>query len=183
MVTIQPRPRRHPRTTICTVIVAAITVAVPCSAAAADGHKHASRQAECGACPTPIQRALDLLRWLPDETPRIVVIDNRPPSVNANAEAWVVRDDAGIPARTIYVAGWSPLYRSALANGLYVRYALIRLAAVLAHERTHIDKGPDEEEAYIVQLRTLIVLNAALEDQTKVSLSLQAIKRQQRSRR
>ena len=126
---------------------------------------------------TPIEAALGLLRWPADQTPAIVVVSERPDMVSTRAEGWVVRNSDGSEQPTIYVAGWSGLYRDALANP-HVWHTIIRLAGVLAHERVHIRHGPDEELAYAEQLITLERLHAELLEITNVRRARESVKRQ-----
>ena len=127
--------------------------------------------------PAPIQAALDLLKWSPDRVPAIEVADMRPSRVSPLAEGWIVYDWDGRPRPTIYVAAWSALYRAVLANRLDVHFDVIRLASVLAHERAHIEHGPDEELAYLAQLTTLERLRARDIDLANVRRALEASKR------
>ena len=133
--------------------------------------------------PVPIQAALNLLKWSRDHIPVIEVVEARPPQVSPLAEGWTIRNADGSAQPTIYVAGWSALYRAALANRLDVHYDVIRLAGVLAHERAHIEHGPSEELAYSAQLITLERLRAHDIDLAHVRRALQAVTRQQRGRR
>ena len=130
---------------------------------------------------TRAMAALDLLRWPADQTPTIVVVAERPQAVSALAEAWVVRNSDGTARPTIYVAGWSKLYRDALANP-HASHKIIRLAGVLVHERVHIRDGPDEELAYLAQLTTLERLHAELIEITNVRRALESVRRRQRAR-
>jgi hypothetical protein len=133
--------------------------------------------------PRPIEAALNLLYWPPDEIPNIVVVDQRPPAVSALAEGWVVRNSDGSARPTIYIAGWSKPYRDALANPLASRsHSVIRLAGVLAHERAHLRHGPDEESAYAAQLTTLVILQAPDVEISNVRRALESVKRRQRAR-
>jgi hypothetical protein len=125
----------------------------------------------------PIEAALDLLRWLPADIPEIVVFDACPPGVSVLAEAWTFFPREGNAKPVIYVAGWSELYRKALADPRD-RHFTIRLAGVLAHERGHIRHGADEEFAYFEQLTTLERLQAPPIDITNVRRALEALKRQ-----
>jgi hypothetical protein len=133
--------------------------------------------------PAPIQAALDLLKWSPDHVPLIEVVDVCPPRVSPIAEGWTVYTADGSARPTIYVAGWSALYRAIRANRLDVHYDVIRLAGVLAHERAHIEHGPNEELAYLAQLITLEHLRAHDIDLANVRRAWEAVKRQQRERR
>jgi hypothetical protein len=130
--------------------------------------------------PVPIQAALDLLKWSPDHIPMIEVVAVRPPRVRPLAEGWILYDVDGRPLPTIYVAGWSAIYRAVLANRLDVQFDVIRLASVLAHERAHIEHGPDEQLAYLAQLTTLERLGARDIDIANVRRALDAAKRQPR---
>jgi hypothetical protein len=132
--------------------------------------------------PAPIQAALTMLRWPAHEVPQIEVIEVRPPQVNVLAEGWVFFKEDGNAWPTIYVAGWSPLYRGALANPGRSQDA-IRLAGVLAHERSHLEQGADEERAYVAQLSTLERLQATHMDRVSVRVALLTVKRQQQARR
>src|SRR5262245_10497754 len=127
--------------------------------------------------PKPIQAALNLLRWPAAQVPTIVVVSERPPMVSPLAEGWVVHDADGSPRATIYIAGWSKLYRSARAENRDVSHRIIRLAGVLAHERAHIG-GQDEEAAYARQLTTLEALHADPLEITNVHRALELMKRQ-----
>ena len=131
----------------------------------------------------PIQAALDLLKWSPDHVPMIEVVDACPRRVNPRAQGWTVYNEDGSAWPTIYVAGWSALYRAVLANRLDVHDNVIRLAGVLAHERTHIEHGQNEELAYFAQLTTLEHLQAHDIDLANVRRALETVKRQQRQRR
>jgi hypothetical protein len=133
--------------------------------------------------PAPIQAALDLLKWPPDHVPVIEVVDVCPPRVSPIAEGWTVYHADGSAQPTIYVAGWSTLYRAVLANRLDVHNNVVRLAGVLAHERAHIEHGANEELAYLAQLITLEHLRAHDIDLAHVRRALEAVKRQQRDRR
>jgi len=132
--------------------------------------------------PAPIQAALDLLKWSFDHVPMIEVVDVCPPGVSLIAEGWTVYDGNGKARPTIYVAGWSALYRAILANRLDVQYNVIRLAGVLAHERAHIEHGQNDELAYLAQLTTLEHLRAHDIDIANVRRALEAVKRQQHGR-
>jgi hypothetical protein len=133
--------------------------------------------------PRPIEAALNLLYWPPEEIPTIVVVDQRPPTVNPLAEGWVVRNSDGSAQPTIYIAGWSEPYRDALANPLASRsHSIIRLAGVLAHERAHLRHGADEEIAYAAQLTTLVILQAPDVEISNVRRALELVKRRQRVR-
>ena len=98
--------------------------------------------------------------------------------VSPLAEGWVVHDADGSSQATIYIAGWSELYRKALAENYDVSHNITRLAGVLAHERVHIG-GQDEESAYAQQLITLEALHAAPLEITNVHRALELVKRQQ----
>jgi predicted secreted Zn-dependent protease len=102
--------------------------------------------------------------------------------VNISAEGWVVRHEEGNARPTIFIAGWSALYREVLANPC-ICHGTIRLAGVLAHERTHLDHGGDEVRAYAAQLNTLASLQAPDIYQANVRRALQTVMRQQQARR
>jgi hypothetical protein len=171
---------------ICAAFVA-VACSLAASAPAADtGEQAATRQvpARSGIIqPEPIQAALDLLKWSPAHVPTIEVVGVCPPWVSLLSEGWTVYNPGGSARSTIYVAGWSALYRAALANRLDARFDVIRLAGVLAHERAHIEHGPDEELAYLAQLITLESLEARDVDVAGVRKALDAVKRQKRARR
>jgi hypothetical protein len=157
----------------------AVALTVPGLAFAADDadHQSGSGRSRVGRIvhPAPIEAALSLLRWAPEDVPAIQVIEKRPPRVDRLAEAWVFHNADGTAQPTIYVAGWSELYRNALT---YPRNAhnVIRLAGVLAHERAHIRHGRDEELAYANQLITLERLQAEPIELTNVRRALQAVR-------
>jgi hypothetical protein len=131
--------------------------------------------------PPPIQVALDLLKWSPDHVPTIEIVETRPPRVSPLAEGWILYDVDGRPRPTIYVAAWSALYRAVLARRLDFQFEVIRLAGVLAHERAHIEHGPDEESAYLAQLITLERLRARDIDLANVRRALETAKRHPRA--
>jgi hypothetical protein len=137
----------------------------------------ASGSARPDAQPVPIEAALNLLRWSAADTPEIVVIDKCPPGVNALAEAWTFFHREGNAQPAIHVAGWSELYRKALANPRDL-HLTVRLAGVLAHERAHIRHGRDEGLAFAEQLTTLEQLQAPPIDITNVRRALEAVRRQ-----
>jgi hypothetical protein len=157
----------------------ACAMAVPTSAAddtmmAARTSRPPSRAGHISR-PAPVDAALNLLHWSRDEVPEIEVVAVRPPSVNVLAEGWTVRNADGTAQPTIYVAGWSELYRHALENpGNH--HNMIRLAGVLAHERVHLRHGPDEERAYAEQLTTLERLRAEPIEVTNVHRALDAVR-------
>lgn len=159
------------------LVVIACSVAAPATAADADGSFHTQ---DAVIQPVPIQAALDLLKWSPDRVPTIEVVEVRPQRVNPLAEGWTVYNEDGSALPTIYVAGWSRLYRATLANRFDVHYDVIRLAGVLAHERAHIEHGPSEELAYLAQLITLERLRAHDIDLAHVRRALEAVTRQRR---
>ena len=145
-------------------------------------HPHSAAQGQVVTQPEPIQAALSLLRWPRDKVPMIEVVEIRTPRVNVLAEGWVVYDADGRARPTLYVAGWSRLYRAVLADR-FDRDNTIRLAGVLAHERAHIEHGSNEELAYAEQLTTLERLHAPPIDHVNVRRALEAVRRQQRGRR
>ena len=135
------------------------------------------------AQPWPIEAALNLLRWPADQTPTIVVVAERPETVNALAQGWVVYNSDGSAQPTLYVAGWSKLYREALADPHASPPNIIRLAGVLTHERSHIRHGPDEELAYAEQLIALEGLQAEPIAITNVRRALELVKQRHRASR
>jgi hypothetical protein len=155
--------------------IAETRIAIPVTAHASDAASVAQLRA---VRPAPIQAALELLRWPADQVPLVEVVEVRPSRVNILAEGWVMRYENGNARPKIYIAGWSPLYRGALANPGRNQDA-IRLASVLAHERSHLEHGADEERAYLAQLSTLERLQATNMDRTSVRVALRAVTRQQ----
>jgi hypothetical protein len=159
--------------------VLAVALTVPPLAFAADDANHRTRSGRSRAGrivhPAPIEAALNLLRWAPEDVPAIEVIEKRPLRVDLLAEAWVFYNVDATAQPTIYVAGWSRLYRHALADPRD-RHDVIRLAGVLAHERAHIRHGRDEELAYAEQLTTLEKLQAPAVEVTNVRRALQALR-------
>jgi hypothetical protein len=167
-------------------VAIACSLAAPAHAADVDRVQGRSLQAAAtvgGIQPVPIQAALDLLKWSPDHVPMIEVVEVCPPRVSPLAEGWTVYGPDGIARPTIYVAGWSALYRAALADRLDAHFNVIRLAGVLAHERAHVEHGPNEGLAYLAQLITLESLQARDVDIASVRRALDAVKRQKRGRR
>ena len=168
--------------------VLAIVSAVAASASAAD--TDAIRAKQSSHIPprggqflrsAPIQAALNLLRWSRAEIPAIEVVELRPPHVHILVNGWVVYNVDGTARPTIYVAGWTELYRAALRNPRNPQN-IIRLAGVLAHEQAHIRHGPDEETAYAEQLTTLERLHAHQIELTEVRRALQAVRRKAQGR-
>jgi hypothetical protein len=188
-MTLQSLSRPLFRVTLRAAFVAiACSLAVPTPAADADADavQPKSRQvaAQGGVIPpVPIQAALDLLKWSPEHVPTIEVVEVRPPRVSPLAEGWTTYNGDGSARPTIYVAGWSALHRAALANRLDAHFDVIRLAGVLAHERAHVEHGPNEELDYLAQLITLENLEARDVDIASVRRALDAVRRQQRGRR
>jgi hypothetical protein len=152
-----------------TFLVGIWSLALPAAARAADRPQRSQ----------PLRAALDLLRWRPEDTPAIVVVDVRPDDVSVTAEGWVARHPDGVAPPTIYIAGWSELYRKSSANPQDV-HLTIRLAGVLTHERVHLCHGPDEAAAYAAQLIVLDALHAPPLDITNVRRALERVKRQHR---
>jgi hypothetical protein len=162
------------------LLTMACAIAVPASAAdetaAGPCASHPPSRTGHIPRPAPIEAALDLLHWSRDEVPAIEVMAVRPPLVNVLAEGWIVRNVDGTARPTIYLAGWSELYRQALENPSN-HHNNIRLAGVLAHEQEHLRHGPDEERAYAVQLTTLEALHAAPLELTNVRRALEGVRR------
>ena len=103
---------------------------------------------QTSAAEDPISRALSL--FAPDEIaamPRVVLAATRPEHVAADAEGYTV---PGYPV--IYIAAWSETHRAAMTGD---RDAIIKLAGIIAHERTHIAEGPDERTAYVAEILML----------------------------
>jgi len=160
------------------VLLGALTVAPIAFAADDENHQSGSVSSRAGRIvhPAPVEAALNLLRWPPEDVPAIEVIEERPPRVDLLAEAWVFYNVDGTPQPTIYVAAWSRLYRHALVDPWDRQHDVIRLAGVLAHERAHIRHGRDEELAYAAQLTVLEQLQAPPVEVTNVRRALQAVK-------
>lgn len=79
--------------------------------------------------------------------PHIVLADVMPDGATLATEAFVV---PGLPV--IYVSTWSDTYKAAKAGD---RDAILKLASIIAHERTHVEHGRSERDAYEAQLLML----------------------------
>jgi hypothetical protein len=106
--------------------------------------------------PIPLQEAVTLLGWSGDDVPAIELAPKRPRDASAKAAAWVRITNDGAVA-VIFVAQDSHVYRDAIAGDYQ---ALVQLAGMLAHERWHIQHGPDEVGAYDAQLSVMEYLHA-----------------------
>jgi hypothetical protein len=85
--------------------------------------------------------------FTPDEVehlPRIIPARVRTDQVSKTAEGYTV---SGYPA--VYIPTWSDVYKAAQHGS---REALIKLAAVIAHEAIHVQHGPDERPAYEAEI-------------------------------
>ena len=100
------------------------------------GRANATRQGEMD----PVGRARALFSASELETmPRIVLAAVKPERVSSETEGYVV---PGYPV--IYVAAWSDTYKAAQTGD---RAAITKLASIIAHERTHVERGADERQA------------------------------------
>jgi hypothetical protein len=82
------------------------------------------------------------------EMPRIEVISKRPANLSPNAEAFINADGGDV----IYIVGDSAVYKAAKSGD---KKALIKLAGIVAHERYHLEHGPDEGPAYDAEISML----------------------------
>jgi len=96
----------------------------------------------------PITRALALFSAQEmANMPQIVLAEIKPDGITAATEGFVV-DDYPV----IYVAEWSDTYKAAKAGD---RDAILKLASIIVHERTHIEHGRSERGAYQEQIQML----------------------------
>jgi hypothetical protein len=79
--------------------------------------------------------------------PQVVLAEIKPEGLRAATEGFVVAGDS-----VIYVAAWSDTYSDAKAGD---RDAILKLASIIAHERTHIEHGLSERGAYEEQIKML----------------------------
>jgi hypothetical protein len=102
--------------------------------------------------------ALNLLGRSADSFPPIRILDERPMTASADAEAFADPRDRTI--NLIVVAPAVAAAREAAASqprcGKWRAFAL--LASILIHEEWHLLNGPDERPAYQAQLTTLHAL-------------------------
>jgi len=133
--------------------------------------------ADANTLPDPIRRAVDLLRLSSDQVPPIVVVDKRPPeleAINPNAYAWVELDQEGNPIPPIYVLSTTPIYRGAKDQDYQ---SLVLLAGSLAHEREHLLSGSiDDEQPYATQLAVMEMLRASDKSISIIQRSLQYVR-------
>jgi hypothetical protein len=101
----------------------------------------------------------------------------RPGGVSPLAAGWVWENEDGCAIPVIYVAAQSHIYRQA-SEGDYP--ALVELASILAHERWHIEHGPNEVEAYIAQLSVMERLKAPLLAMLEIQNALWKVQEQQK---
>src|SRR5687768_5350516 len=95
---------------------------------------------------------LDLIGRSADQLPPIRILDTRPLSVSANADAFV-----NIREGVIYLIASAPAFREALSaqsrgGECHAREALQMLASIIVHEEWHLKHGADERGAYSAQL-------------------------------
>jgi hypothetical protein len=125
------------------ILVLALTCAAPRRAAAAD---------------LPADRVLrEALSFFSgqevEQLPRIVLATVQTERTDRTTEGFTV---PGYPV--VYVAAWSETYKAA-AGGDHT--ALIKLAAIIAHEATHVRLGPAERPAYEAEIGMLRRLEAS----------------------
>ena len=117
-----------------------------------------------------------------DSMPTVVFLDQPPPGVSSNAEAFV-----SLERGTIYLITSSAVFRDAQAAkpACSNRQARVKLASILAHELWHLKYGPDERGAYSAQLVTLVSLgeNPASPLFSQVQGSMLAVVKAQKTRR
>jgi hypothetical protein len=92
-----------------------------------------------------------------------------PPGASRGIEAWTSYDATGIDDRILVYTG-SDMFRCA-SRPLRMRQCVIRLASVLVHEAWHLEHGPNEEDAYEVQIAFLLKNGAAAEHVAAVRLA------------
>jgi hypothetical protein len=123
-----------------------------------------------------LQEAVTLLGWWGDDVPAIELVPTRPRDASPKAAAWVrITADAAVPV--IYVAQDSHVYHDATAGDYQ---ALVQLAGMLAHERWHIQHGPDELGAYDAQLSMMEYLHADSLHLTEVRKAVRRIRQTRR---
>ncbi|HXH24785.1 MAG TPA: hypothetical protein VNI78_06020 [Vicinamibacterales bacterium] len=94
--------------------------------------------------------AIALLGRSPGSLPSIILIDKPPWPVSARAEGFVHRN----PDR-IYLITSTDAFAGAQRGS---SQALRKIASIIVHEEWHLMHGPDEEGAYLAQLRALASL-------------------------
>ena len=101
--------------------------------------------------------ALDLMGRSASSFPPILLVDTRPPDVDARAEAFV---RTGTEA--IYVLTSSATFRRAQQAQYKCGElnAVRKIASMLVHEEWHVRNGSDERGAYDAQLMALTVMGA-----------------------
>ena len=92
-----------------------------------------------------------------------------PPSASRGIEAWTSYDATGIGDRILVYTG-SDMFRCA-GRPLRMRQCVIRLASVLVHEAWHLEHGPNEEDAYEMQIAFLLNNGATTEHVAAVRLA------------
>jgi hypothetical protein len=114
--------------------------------------------------------------------PRIELVDAPPIGSSAHVEAYVRHAD-----RTIYLVTSSRAFQDAqrTRDPCTDLNALRKLASILAHEKWHINNGPDERGAYLEQLTTLAWLGVSPGSGLYVGVtrSMQAVLKQRRNER
>jgi hypothetical protein len=99
--------------------------------------------------------AVATLGRAPHTMPPVEFVEQPPPGVSRNAEAFFRREPD-----TIYLITSSSVFREAqAAEPRCSNYqAQTKLASIVAHELWHLKHGTDERGAYLAQLTTLIWL-------------------------
>jgi hypothetical protein len=97
---------------------------------------------------------LGLLGRSADQLPPIRILETRPSSASANADAFVNRAEGAI-----YLIASAPAFRQALAErstpGCRPSDSLKMVASIIVHEEWHLTHGSDERGAYYAQLTEL----------------------------
>src|SRR5688572_1810115 len=99
--------------------------------------------------------ALDLMGRSPHQFPPIVILDARPPNASMHAAAFVNRGE-----RAIYLIASSAVFRNAIEANRNTDQCrgldgLRLIASIIVHEEWHLERGPDEQQAYFAQLTEL----------------------------
>jgi len=96
--------------------------------------------------------ALVLLGRPPNTMPSLAFLEQPPPGISPNAEAFVARNPD-----TIYLITSTAVFGAARAAQPECsdRSSQVKLASILAHELWHVVNGSDEQGAYTAQLVTL----------------------------
>lgn len=102
--------------------------------------------------------ALNLLGRSPERFPPIVLLDDRPGGVSADADAFVRRDPDVIYLLTRAPAFSEAVWAETNQGRCSDRQALARVASIVVHEEWHLRNGADERGAYAAQLTALAML-------------------------